>query len=152
MKIEWNPSKEDPPKIDFRSGNFLSVRKDITSLVNSRVKLIASRPLTEDERDIYDQFDSYNYKFDSDRKYGSIREFVEDLAGNFPNGGMWEVSNAEDTGVYRVEQLSKPSDVGYLIAFKCCPWDIFTRYWRKPVRLKSKLRHRKYLKNNKLSM
>jgi hypothetical protein len=146
MYIEWNPEKEFPPKIDGQLGKFLSIKKDVTSLFNSRVKLTALRYLTEDEKKTYDHCFSYDsYKFDGTEHYG-IGDFAKELVDDFPNGGDWTVTNATDTREYKIEHSGKPSDVGYSVVFVGCPWDIFVRYWRKPIRFKSKLTFRRYYK------
>lgn len=146
MRIEWNPEKESPPKIDSQLGKVVSVKKDVTSLFDSRVKLTALRFLTEDEKKIYDHCFSYDsYKFGNREHYG-VADFAKDLVDDFPNGGEWTVTNTTETRIYEIENIDKPSDVGYSIAFVGCPWDVFVRYWRKPIRLKSKLSFRRYYK------
>jgi len=145
MYIEWNPKKESPPKINSQLGKFLSVKKDVTSMFNSRVKLTALRPLTENEKVIYDDFSYNSYKFDGTEHYG-IGDFAKELADDFPNGGDWTVTNATEAREYEIEHLGKPSDVGYSVVFMGCPWDVFVRYWRKPIRFRSKLTFRRYYK------
>lgn len=149
MEIVWDPDKEDPTIIEAKYNTFLSVKKDVTSLVNSRVKVIASRPLTQEEKEYYNNFGPKNYEFNSGEKYDSLKAFAEGISEDFPRG-PWEVSNIMNLDYYSMRQTNKPNDVGYTVGFMHCPWDIFLRYWRKPIRLTSKLSYRRYYKKDKM--
>ncbi len=141
------------------------LRVDITRQFDAKFRLTAYKPLFEEEvtalraRMFNVEKDEWweptidsTHTSNSGSRMGSKRDIFKYIAPPEKGGSDWRVSNCARISPGFMRRI-RPDTVGinamvrhpkeaYQVQFCGVPWDIFTRYWRKPINLNRKFHNR----------